>query len=288
MKMEKKDVKISFIGIGGARSATFWISECLREHPEINIPFPNELHFFSHPSEGKSNYDLEGIEGYYKRFKKSNNKSGEFSPDYLTDPSVPEIIKKHFPNVKILVSLRNPIKRYESEKTYRKTYENVIAEKKDLINRSMYYKNLSRYYKIFPKENVKVVLVDEIDEKSLKTMQGIYEFLGVGKNFVPSVINKTVNKTSKPKYQFLATLREKASETAIYMKKNNLLPVLNILRALKLNKVSWYIWEKNRIEVDKIALSKEEKEELMKIFLPDINKLEKLIEKDLSAWKRIN
>ncbi len=35
--MTKQKIKIDFIGIGTARSATTWITECLKEHPQIKF-----------------------------------------------------------------------------------------------------------------------------------------------------------------------------------------------------------------------------------------------------------
>jgi len=279
---------IYFVGIGGSRCALNWISQCLREHPELNIPFPNELHFFTPTRKGKSNYELEGIKGYYKRFKQDNKKAGEYSPQYLYDKTTPYLIKKHFPNIKILVSLRNPIKRYMSEKTHLKIFDGVEVFEEELISKSQYYENLLRYCKLFPKTNIKIILVDDLKENSLRIMQEIYQFLEADSSFVPPSLTKKENPLSKPRYKILSLYRTIFSNFIEFLKQNKMVFIVNLFRWTRINKLSWYIWEKNRVPIEKPKLSEDEKKELMKKFLPDIVKLEKLIKRDLSAWKKIS
>lgn len=279
-------LKIHFIGVGGSRCATNWISKCLGEHPEIYVSYPNELSFFSHPKKGKSNYELEGIKGYYKRFGGAGKKkAGEFSPTYFSDSKVPEVIKKNFPNVKILISLRNPVQRYHSEMEYFRNFQYMKCDEKEVIDNSLYYEKLSRYLKIFPKKNIKIVFVEDIKKDSLKFIQDIYEFLEVEKNFVPRDIDKRANPMSKAKYPVLEYYRQGFSKIIEFLKENNLGFIVNFFRFTRLNKVSWKIWEKNREPVEIKKLSEDEKEKLMKIFLPDIEKVEKLLGRDLSEWK---
>lgn len=282
--MEKPN--IHFIVVGASRCATFWIEKCLSEHPELYV-YPNELMFFYHDQGRKSNYELEGIEGYYKRFKGIKKKSGEVSPGYLLDPAVAPTIKQYFPEVKIIASLRNPIKRFHSEKTYFESFQYAKIPKEKLIDGSMYYKKLIRYYKLFPKKNIKILLVEDIKKDPVKFIQEIYEFLGVDKNFTPKNAFIKANQMSKPKFPIFEYYRQFASKIAEFLKFSNMSFLVNIFRKMKINRISWYIWEKNREEIETPEMAEEEKEELLKIFLEDINKTEKLIKRDLSEWKKI-
>jgi len=285
--MKKIKPNIYFIGIGGSRCMLNWIAQNLREHPELNVPYPNELHFFTPTKKGKSNYELEGIKGYYKRFKKNEKKAGEYSPQYLYDEKTPHIIKKHFPNIKILVALRNPIKRYAAEYTHLKFFEGIKFSKEELIDKSMYYRHLSRYFKIFPKKNIKVILLDDIDKDRKKAIQDIYKFLEVNHEFVPPSVYAKVNRAAKPKYKILHLYRKKVSDFVEFLKQHEMVFIVDLFRFTGLNKLSWYIWEKNRAPIKRPKLSDEEKKELMKKFLPDIKKLEKLINRNLSSWKKM-
>lgn len=286
MKTEKKIP--TFMIVGASRCATHLMSKWLNQHPELYV-YPNEFMFFFHPRKGgKSNYEIEGIEGYYKKFKNIDKKFGEVSPGYLLDKTIPALIKKHFPNVKIIVSIRNPIKRYRSEKVYFKNFQYLDMPREWLIDGGMYYEKLLRYYNLFPKKNVKVVLVEDIDKNRVKFAQELYKFIGVNKNFVPENIGRRSNEISKAKYKSLEYYRKGVSKIAEFLKQNNLVFIVNFFRKLKLNRLSWYIWEKNRVRIDRIPeLTQKEKKELLKVFEKDIDKTGKLIGRNLSDWKKI-
>ncbi len=104
--MQNKDFKIDFIGIGTGRSASTWIYECLREHSQICMSQPKETRFFNR------NYE-KGLKWYYKRFQNCSSFSikGEYSPGYLVSLETPLLIKKHFPDAKLILCLRNPTER---------------------------------------------------------------------------------------------------------------------------------------------------------------------------------
>lgn len=289
---------IYFIGIGCSRSATNWIAQCLREHPELEVPFPNELHYFWKKDGLTSNYDLEGIEGYYKRFKKTDKKSGEFSPGYIYFKECPLIIHKHFPNIKIIVSFRNPIKRAFADFINLKYFEELTdAENifdnpeilKEVVERSTYSSGLKRYLELFPRSNIKIIITDDMDSDGgrKKIIQEIYNFLEVDDTFVPPSLEKRENTSSVPKYKFLMNIRKSISNFSLFLRRNHFNFIVNFFRYLNFHKVSWYIWKKNRIVIEKPKLSEEDEIKLAEIFRRDILELEELIGRDLSSWRGV-
>ena len=58
-------------------------------------------------------YKNRGIESNLEKFKHcpADSVKGEISSVYLNDPGAGELIHKHFPNVKILAFLRDPVER---------------------------------------------------------------------------------------------------------------------------------------------------------------------------------
>src|SRR5687767_11173390 len=101
----------TFVGIGGMKCATTWLSECLRYHPEIFMSTPKEIHFFG----SESNWD-KGVDWYLEHFRGSEGYKavGEFSPSYLPRPITAEQIRNTLGPVKILTTLRSPITRFIS------------------------------------------------------------------------------------------------------------------------------------------------------------------------------
>ena len=227
--MQNKSKKPSFILVGASRCATNWISKCLGEHPEIYV-YPHELMFFYHPSGKKSNYELEGIQGYYKRFERARKRViGEISPGYLIDTKVASTIAKHFPEMKIVISLRNPVKRYASEKTYFKNFQYLEVSEEEAINGSLYYDKIMNYFKVFPKKNIKIIFVEDIKKNPKRFIQDLYKFLEVEIKFIPDSLYEKSNEVSKAKYPFLEKYRQGISKIVEKLKEKKQVKIIKIL-----------------------------------------------------------
>jgi hypothetical protein len=122
------NVKPDFLGIGTARSASTWLHSRLSQHPDVYLPDLKELHFFNEKREhapcdvsGASwtrpvYFDLENPahwRWYSLQFLPGKNKvKGEITPDYSTlSLGRVDEVKKHLPDAKIILNIRNPIDR---------------------------------------------------------------------------------------------------------------------------------------------------------------------------------
>ena len=195
---------IDFIGIGVMKAATSWIFECLKEHPEICPCIEKEPHFFDFPFIYRK-----GIDYYYSLYKHcpQNKVKGEFTASYIRFPEALSLIYKHFPSVKLLISLRNPIDRAISQykynlemggrlSVYRNFREALENDKDNIVARGFYYNQLQNCFKIFPKNQVLILFYEDLRQNPMKFLKQIYEFLELSnQNFIPSLINRTVLKT---------------------------------------------------------------------------------------------
>ena len=312
-----ENFKVDFIGVGAAKCGSSWIAKCLAEHPQIFIPendeYPNEeknplrkelLWFkdnillfkcrdfeklFSLPSR----YDKEGILPYLKFFMpaKENQVKGEISTVYMYDSSVASKIKKEFPNIKILVYLRNPIERtyshyYFNKYTTRvdssKSFEQAIKNYPAVyINTSLYYKCLKLYFDLFPRENILVLIYEDIKKDSLKFIQNIYRFLGIDDSFVPPSLNRKINPTIRHKYRYLT---KTIHPLLIALHKIKASFLIDNFKKIPLGKkIVKLIKDKETIK--KPLMDPETRKYLQQVFTDDIKNLEKLIDRDLSFWK---
>ena len=146
MKETKDYFKIDFIGIGTQRAGTTWIANCLSAHPQICLSNPKEVHFF-----GSVRYSF-GLDWYKKHFSaKPNQITGEFDAGYFASKNAAIQIKEHFPDVKIIISLRNPIEKafsnYLSVSSYEKysSFENFLEANPKILERGIYYPKLYHY-----------------------------------------------------------------------------------------------------------------------------------------------
>lgn len=303
---KKKNVKIDFIGIGAARCGTTWISKCLAEHPQICFSKPKETGFFNrrviifkkpnifiNPEKCYSEYYKKGIEGYAKYFShcKEGQIKGEWTVEYLHEPSVAKNIKKEFPDVKILVSLRNPIDRAYGHfyfAKYSQGFERCCQSFEEAFEKhpnfykyfSLYFSQLKEYFELFPRENILVLIYEDIKKDPLKFIQNIYRFLGVDYSFVPPSLNERVNPTIKPVRPHFFKIYHPVLKA---LRKRGFRSFIDFLKQTKVGKLTSFIWAKEVIK--RPPMNPETRKYLQQVFAQDIKNLEELIGRDLSFWK---
>ncbi len=292
-----------FIGIGSSRSASSWIFNCLKEHPEICSNIFKETRFFS-----KYYKFRRGIKFYLSFFKNCPVfiKTGEYSPDYMVSPRVPYLIHKYFPNVKLIACLRNPVYKIISLYRYQvdrksnlsifKSLTELIANNSTFLEEGYYYKHLKPYFQLFPRSNILILLYDDLEKNPIKFIRTIYKFLELTNfEFIPPNIMQKRNisgyKVVKNKIPFLNSLIFRIS--FILGRFNKLRRIFRRIRIAE-------ILEKFTIFNMKIVypnlnnfgegndnpiMEKKFKIFLKKTFKKDIEKLEILIDKNLECWK---
>ncbi len=226
--MNKDKFNLDFCMVGFPKCATTWISACLDEHPEIDFCKYKEPNFFFSPEmnpefikkrkEFVENLDMielcraKNLEEYEKLFKNDGKIRGESSIWYIYDTNIPKLLKKYFPNIKIIISLRNPVDFIESiyrfsdsgfENQFGSSLEDAL-EKGDILRFGMYYKYVEAVYKTFGRENIHIVLQENVKKSPEKVLRDLYSFLEIESNFKPSVLNKKVNKTQEIRYKWLS------------------------------------------------------------------------------------
>ena len=95
--------------VGAARCGTTSLFEYLRKHPEILMPESKEVPFFSNET-----VFGEGFESYFKGVFPDCSGStllGTVTPQYMENPVVPARMASHFPELKLVAILRNPVDR---------------------------------------------------------------------------------------------------------------------------------------------------------------------------------
>ncbi|GGF22659.1 sulfotransferase [Halobacillus andaensis] len=282
----------NFIGVGGMKCATTWISECLRYHPEIFISQIKEIHYFSRHYKNGYNWYIE------KNFKGSENYKavGEFSTSYLDDEFAPERIYNSLGEVKIVISLRNPIERFIShyKHIYRnedkgenlnisniniENYQRAIKLYPELLEKGEYYNQLMNYIEIFGESNIHIILKDDIDREPQTVLEDLYNFLEVKSNYVAATTNKEVSIGIVPKYYKL----EKIRVTLYKFMKRNAPWVILLIRKIRLGEMYRKLNKKN----ENIKVDKRVKKELLNHYRDSTMKTSKLLNKNLDHWLKI-
>ncbi|OGD67250.1 hypothetical protein A2442_00560 [Candidatus Campbellbacteria bacterium RIFOXYC2_FULL_35_25] len=292
--MKNKNFKIDFLGVGTIRGGTTWVHECLKEHPQVCVPTPKETHFFN------DSYKYQKGLTYYSSFFKSKKCKvrGEINPGYLNNPMIAEKIKKNFPNIKILIFLRNPIERAWSHFLKHKNkgcnqiekFEEILKKENIYINTGFYYKNIKKYIELFGKEKVLILIYEDLEKNPEKFIESIYSFIGVDKTFKPKVLSRKVNylgysNAYLPKLNKILIRPSKLLPKKLLklLKKSRLIEkiFLNIRKIMfRLNTSKNHPYNKKTEEIPS-KLRKEMKE----IYKEDIQNIEKLMKRNLNFWK---
>ncbi len=205
--------KLDFVGIGAARCGTSWITTCLCAHPQICLSSKKEMRYFNarhHMQDIPNENHTKPFSWYVSHFEHCLPKQvkGEFSPPYLWDEAAPPLIKKHFPEVKLLVSLRNPIDRAYSahlkrtfHKVEKRPFEQAVAELSAPVKNGFYAQLLSRYFDLFRRDQILVVFFEQITADPADGLKRVFEFLGVDpKVSIPAATMRTkVNAMQSPR-----------------------------------------------------------------------------------------
>ena len=285
------------------KAATTSLYAYLKEHPQIYLPSIKEPMFFNNILKDNKNIILKGrarkkitsFKKYYDLFQNVNDEIaiGEASSGYLYNNNCAKLIHEHLgSDTKIIVIIRQPVNRAYSNFLHarRSGKEDInkftIAVNEETnriknnwsplyhyIKQGYYYTQLKKYYKIFPRKNIKVVLFNELTKNKNNCLKEICKFLNVNENFNFSKEKKT-NVSGTPKGLlgwFIMKLRY-----------YNLLPNIiysDIFPKSLISLVSKIIYKKPKKLENKLI-----NELTNKFYKNDILKLEQLISKDLSHW----
>ncbi|MBC2716609.1 MAG: sulfotransferase domain-containing protein [Desulfobacteraceae bacterium] len=295
----KEFFKIDFIGIGAAKAGTTWLADNLRNHPQIFIPEKKELIYFNKTMQfGRDihNYRYEKPVSWYHAFFENaqpDQIKGEISPHYFTSSEAVKKIYQYNPDIKLLVTLRNPVEVAFSSYFFGiqigeikpVPFEIAIKKYDRILNSGFYFKFLKRYFERFPSKNIKILLFDVVKEKPEVLYKDVLDFLGLNE-YYPDSLRTSSNKTKQNKNQFLNYF---ITFSRNFIHKHNLHFLIPMLRYSGISPVAEYIRDHlNVVSKGKGArqsLDDDSVRMLQDYYLQDINQLEKLIDMDLSHWK---
>lgn len=299
MEKERK-FKLDYLGIGTEKSGTTWLAECLREHPEVFIPKEKELFFFNEfdPhffSISNKKYER-GIAWYKGKFKNAKNGQllGEYSPTYFYSEVTAKRIKKHFPNVKLILIFRDPVRRAFSQYVFDKSlgvirnmsFEKALKGNNSYLEKGKYAKYFKVYLKYFSRKNILVLLNEDIKNSPEEACKKLYKFLKVrDTDFKPSCLYKKVYPATEARFAFINAFLVK---TQYLLGRKKFEWLLKMIERSGLRDLAVYIKESNVKPLNKYpSMEKSTEKYLRNIFNNETTELEKMLKVDLTQWKRL-
>ncbi|MEQ1815831.1 MAG: sulfotransferase [Nitrosomonas sp.] len=193
-------MKVDFIGIGAQKCASTWVYGVLSDHPEVGVYPGKEIDYFS-------DYYNRGYQWYERQLGDvdSVRTRGEVSTSYFTDSDTPSRVFLYNPNMRIVLSLRDPIERAYSNhlneiKLCHLTGQNLefesgLANNPMYLEQSHYGKHLARWLAVFPRNQILVIFQEEIRDAPLTQARNLYRFLGVAEDHQSWFLEKKVNES---------------------------------------------------------------------------------------------
>jgi hypothetical protein len=292
-----------FFVVGAFKSGSTALYDQLRRHPQIFMPFHKEPLYFG--DDLTRRYGRMSLDDYLRLFKdaKPGQRVGEASTWYLYSTSAAKEIKEFSPDARIMVVLRNPVDVMYAQ--HNQLIFNVIEDIPDFkqaldaepdrragkrlppgpINvENLFYRHsvhfaeqLERYFDVFGRDRVHVMLTDDMKRDGAGVVRGALEFLGVDPSLAAAPPNSNENRR----------VRSPLVQRLIFAPKL-LLPLAPFLRRFPLvRSMRTKMLEMNSEAKPRPPMDPTLRRELIEEFTPEIERLGKLIDRDLSSWTEL-
>ncbi len=284
---------IDFIGLGAPKCGSSKLSTILAAHPDICLAEPKGIRYFNETEAYYKNiknphrqFDLEWYANHFKHHRKESI-IGEYSTEYLYCPKAAQHIFKAFPKVKMFASIRHPAERAFSHylwnkyflKVEKRSFNILIREEKELIEKGLYAKQLQRYFDNFDAKQIKVIELASIKKDIDQVAKSVYQFLEVDANFKPENLNEKVNAARATRSVMLSKIYATAVKKLIDSGNAGL---VNTIRKSGLKKIYNKI---NQGKIDaKETMDKTDFLFIMEHSRNDIEALGKMLNKDFTSW----
>lgn len=289
-----------FFVVGAFKSGSTALYEQLRRHPQIFMPFHKEPLYFGDDLTRRYGRFTEVDYLHLFNGARPGQRVGEASTWYLYSTSAAREIKAFSPDAQILVVLRNPVDVMYAQ--HNQLIFNVIEDITDFeqalaaepdrragrrlppgpINvENLFYRHsvlfseqLERYFDVFGRDRVHVMLNDDLRRDGAAVMHDALEFLGVDPGLA----------APPPRANESRRVRSPLVQRMIFAPKL-LLPLAPFLRRVPLvRSLRTRMLAMNSEATPRAPMDARLRRQLLDEFTPEIERLGRLIERDLSAW----
>ncbi len=270
----------SVIGVGPARTGTTWLHQVLLKHAGLPHRVKETLFF--------NRYYDKGIEWYERLFQTTPYVPlMEITPGYFSSAIARERIAYHIPDCKIICTFREPVGRiysfYKLMRCYgwtRKEFEVAISGHEQLTEASRYAFHLEAWQRAFGADKVLVCIYDDLETDPQSYLDRVCDFIGIGRvkiSSAPTTRRRVHTVECAPLHFHLA---RRAWRVRAWLNMHGAYRILNTFTHVG-------IWDFCFGRGERFGpLDAEIEARLRERFRPEVEALEVLIHRDLSAWKR--
>jgi hypothetical protein len=270
----------SFFIVGPPRTGTTWLHTVLGECAWLSHP-TKETRFFD-------KYYDRGLAWYTSHYKKANGGRviGEVAPTYFASANARERIAQLIPGAKIVCTFRNPVERvlslYQLKRAYGLiswTFDDALWRDPELMESGRYAAHLRDWISTFGPSQVLATVHDDMQADPQGYVDRIIDFVGA------------TRLTLRPQLMRRVLTSESLTEPRNYYWTRGALRLAEWSKARRLDR---FVSTAKRFGALRLfvgggpkfpEIPRLQRETLRRLFRPEVEKLEVLMNRDLSAWK---
>ncbi|MET0831966.1 MAG: sulfotransferase [Acidimicrobiia bacterium] len=191
----------TFLIVGAMRCGTTSLNGYLRQHPQVAMGTPKEIHFFDREFD-------RGLDWYRSHFTTDPTvvAVGEATPNYLFDLVAPSRIAATLPDAHLVILLRNPVDRSYSHYWHDRSRDKVDvtfpeavsaelegSDRYRYVDRSRYRGQVERLYASVDRARVLVETFEDLTADPGTVFASVCRFIGVDDGVRPESLGDTIN-----------------------------------------------------------------------------------------------
>ncbi len=188
-----------FVGVGVPKSGTSWWFALLLAHPDMHGPLKKELLFFNRVFFEKyrdRTWTEEDLAPYHQWFPRpAGSITGEWTPSYIFWHRLPPLLRMTAPKAKVLILLRDPIERYQSDISRHMNKDRLSYVRYRSLARGFYSADLQPWEAEYDPSEMLVMQYEACVADPASHVAATYRFLGLDDTFVPPQLQAGVNVT---------------------------------------------------------------------------------------------
>ncbi|WP_157132297.1 sulfotransferase [Roseobacter sp. AzwK-3b] len=258
--------RLDFVVVGPQRTGSSWLDRALRTHPKVALPaFTKETFAFDSETE----IDLHTYFQRYFSNAESGQKVGEIGPTYFHNPRARDRLRTNFPDLKIIILLRDPVERtyslFRHEVAKGRSPDDLfraIEQNPEIVESGRYAKHVVDWQRDFGNDRVQLLWFDDIEARGAQMVMDVHEFIGVSRRQLnPEILDK-YGSGVVPRFQLLATM---AARTARFFRSAGMDRVVEGAKRIGLKPLFF-----QGGDTSKLALSQAHREYLEQVHADDI------------------
>ncbi len=215
----------NFLYIGPDKAGSSWLHEVLITHPQVFMPEAKDLYFFDR-------YYDRGLPWYLGHFDGAQQRHrivGEVCQDYLFHPEAAARIAECLPDVRLMVTLRDPADRAFSSYLYMLkhgiapgSFLEALETRPELLDHGRYATALRQYLDRFRRSRIHVAVFDDLADDPQRFVDDLLAWLGLDPLVLSEELRKERLPASRARSLLIARLARRAAEIVREMDGANL------------------------------------------------------------------